>query len=116
MASRTDEPQSGRDEARLAEGAICAEIGSGVLIGALCRSLHACLEDVQRLASVQAVAPLTATERTLERALTPSSDFCGPLSDGHDTCSWDETDTQLNASRSSLCGQALPAASLSISS
>jgi hypothetical protein len=82
--------------------ASCVDIGPGVQIGALCGSLHACLEDVQRMATVHAVAPMTASERTREEALTPSREISRLRANGHDTCFYGGTDARFSLARSTF--------------
>ena len=94
----------------------CAHNSAHVLIGALRRTLHACLEDVQRMASVQAVARSAAVPRSPENGLTQHPRILGVESSRHATCSYTQPDMRLSPSRSSQSEEMRSRVSPSISS
>ncbi len=108
---RTDQDGVDRDR-----DPACAHNGADVLIGALRRTLHACLEDVQRMASVQALARSAAAPRSPENVLTQHPRILGVESNRHATCSYTQSDMRLIPSRSSQSEEMRSRVSPSISS
>ena len=96
----TNQPQTAHDTVARDRGPACAPNGPDVPIGALRRTLHACLEGVQRVASVRAGIHSVVAPRSSENVLTQSSEGLRVALIGHATCSYVESDMRFMPSRS----------------